>query len=77
MKEVNVDFRLVRHYDLHQLPVDRGIMRGLLEDSLEDGGDVVLYNRGRYEGVPLCQDNDITIDGYLAGAIHIVAEDEG
>ena len=47
MKEVNVDFRLVRHYDLHQLPVDRGIMRGLLEDSLEDGGDVVLYNRGR------------------------------
>ena len=47
MKEVNVDFRLVRHYDLHQLPVDRGIMRGLLEDSLEEGGDVVLYNRGR------------------------------
>ena len=47
MKEVNVDFRLVRHYDLHQLPVDRGIMRRLLEDSLEDGGDVVLCYRGR------------------------------
>ena len=47
MKEVNVDFRLVRHYDLHQLPVARGIMRGLLEDSLAAGGAVVLYNRGR------------------------------
>ncbi len=43
MKEVNVDLRLVRHNNLHQLPMDRGIVRGLLEDSLEDGGDVVLH----------------------------------
>lgn len=42
MKEVNVDLRFVRHNDLHQLPVDRGIVRGLLEDGLKDGGDVVL-----------------------------------
>ena len=46
MEKVHVDLRLMRHDDLHQLPVDRGVMRGLLKDSLEDGGDVVLITEG-------------------------------
>ena len=45
MKEVNVDLGLVSHNDLNQLPVDRCIVRGLLQDSLEDGGDVILHYR--------------------------------
>ncbi len=45
MKEVNVDLGLVRHNDLHQLSVDRCIVRRLLQDSLEDGGDVILHYR--------------------------------
>ena len=45
MKEVNVDLGLVSHNDLNQLPVDRCIVRGLLQDSLQDGGDVILHYR--------------------------------
>ena len=65
-----MDLRFVRHNNLHQLPVDRGIVRGLLEDSLEDGGDVVLHYR-------VCAVTRQVNDDYLAGAVHIVIEDEG
>lgn len=66
-----MDLGLVRHNDLHQLSVDRCIVRRLLQDSLEDGGDVILHYR------ECAQDNMMAPQCYLAGAVHIVTEDEG
>ena len=41
MQEVHVDLWLVSHHTLHQLPLHGSVVRRLLEDGLQQGGDVV------------------------------------